>query len=130
MDVWLWVIIVAVAAASIVGPLIWIGVVAFFAKKSLDAAEGLGLANPQLDAILMQLEALMRAAAASQGQPGLPSTPQMTPQQQMQFQTMLMQAQNQMAQLDDLSRQRYETSMAGLQGYAAANGLDWTPGSY
>ena len=43
---------------------------------------------------------------------------------------MMLQAQNRMHQLDDLSRQRYETRMADLGGMAASAGIDWSPGSY
>ena len=46
------------------------------------------------------------------------------------FQTLLMQAQNQMTQINDISRQRYETRIGELSGMAASAGFDWSPGSY
>lgn len=55
---------------------------------------------------------------------------QLNPQQQAQIAQMLMQAQTQMHQLDDLARQRYESRVGDLMGMAADAGIDWTPPSY
>jgi hypothetical protein len=40
---------------------------------------------------------------------------------------MFMQAQSGIGQLDDLSRQRYETRMGDLMGMAGQAGVEWTP---
>lgn len=42
----------------------------------------------------------------------------------------LLQVNSQWGQLRDLDRQRYDVRMSELSGYAAANGLDWTPPSW
>jgi hypothetical protein len=132
MDSWIWVLMIGGAILSTLGPLLWIVFAVLLARKASDAvraggglgAFGVDYGNAELDALLFQLEQMARAAAAGAA-PGQQLTPQ-----QLQFQTMLMKAQHQMAQLDGLSQQRYEAKMADLTGYAAANGLDWTPGSY
>jgi hypothetical protein len=140
MDFWIWVLIIGGAVLSILGPLFWIVFAIFLANKASDVASvssglgtfGAGYGNFELDTLLAQLDQMTRRAnaGAAQGLPGAAPGQQLTPQQQLEFQTMLMKAQNQMAQLDNLSQQRYETKMSGLTGYAAANGLDWTPGSF
>jgi hypothetical protein len=43
----------------------------------------------------------------------------------MQIVTMLMQASNRMSQINDLSRQKYETNLGEIQGMAASAGIDW-----
>ena len=54
---------------------------------------------------------LMADAGAVPGQ-------QLTRQQQLEFQTMLVNAQNRLSQLDDLGQKHYETKMSSLTGYS------------
>lgn len=134
MDFWIWVIVIGGAVLAVVGPVFWIVVAIYLASKAGNAAGalhtfGAGYGNPELDGLLVQMEQMMRHAGTDRALPGTATGQQLTPQQQMQFQAMLMRAQNELGQLDNLSQQRYETKMSGLAGYAAANGLDWTPGS-
>ncbi len=137
---WLFLIlIIAVPIISVVGWLFWVLVVGFAAKKTYDAvsssnmagAFGAGVGSGDLNAMLAQLDQMLRASAgASSGRGGSGAgLKNMSPEQQLRIQTMLMQAQNQMAQMNALSRQRYETRMADLSGMAASAGIDWTPSS-
>ncbi len=135
METWFITLLIVAAIASVVGPIIWFLVVAFVVKKSYDASANIGatgFGSSELDALIVQLDQMIRAANAASGPSptGAPNTANLTPQQQLQIQTMLMQAQNQMTQLDNLGRQRYETRLADLSGMAASAGIDWTPGSY
>jgi uncharacterized membrane protein len=126
---WFWVLIIGAGILSVLGPLFWVIVAIVIGRKAANSANmALGYGTSELDQLLIQLDQLVRAANANAA--GMPSGQQLSPQQQLQFQQMLMQAQNQMAQLDNLSQQRYETRISGLTGYAAANGLDWTPDSF
>lgn len=135
METWFITLLIGAAIASVVGPIIWFLVVALVVKKSYDASVNIGatgFGSSELDALIVQLDQMIRAANAASGPSptGAPNTANLTPQQQLQIQTMLMQAQNQMTQLDNLGRQRYETRLADLTGMAASAGIDWTPGSY
>ena len=49
--------------------------------------------------------------------------------QQAQILQMIMQTQNQMHQLDDIHRMRYENRVGHLMGMAANVGIDWNPGN-
>ena len=135
METWFIILIIGAVIASIVGPIMWILIAAFVVKKSLSASTNIGatgFGNPDLDTLLVQLDQMIRAANAAPGRSpgGARNTANLSPQQQLQIQAMMMKAQNQMTQLDNLGRQRYETRMADLSGMAASAGIDWTPGSY
>lgn len=140
MEILFIILIIAVPIISVLGWIVWMVVIGFIAKKSFEAAStsktigglGGGIGYGEFDALLAQLDQAMRVASAGQGGPaaGGEGLQNLSPQQQLQIQTMMMSAQNQMAQMDTLGRQRYETRMADLSGMAANAGLDWTPGSY
>jgi hypothetical protein len=123
---------------SALGWLIWIIFVGVVAKKAFDAAARSGTANlgglggsDDFAALLVQLEQSLRVAQGSGGLDSKGGAAQnLTPQQQLQIQAMLMKAQNQMQQMDALGRQRYDTKMADLAGMAASAGIDWRPDSF
>lgn len=74
----------------------------------------------ELNQTLAQLEGLL-----SQNPQGGGAHP--NPHHQAQLAQMLMRAQTQMGQLDDLARQRYENRVGELMGMAASAGIDWSP---
>ena len=124
MESLFWIFLIAAPLLGVLGWVFWIVVGWFFFKRSMDLARS---SQDDLGMLLAQLDRSLRAAAEGQsveiagGSPGLP------PQQQLQIQGMLLQAQNRMAELDSLSRQRYETRLSELGGMAASAGIDWTP---
>lgn len=140
MEFWFLVLIIAAPILTVSGWLVWVVIFGFIVKKGFDSVAssntsssfGGGVGYGDLDALFAQLDQALRAAAASYGGPGASGArlQNLSPQQQLQIQTMLMQAQNRMAQTDALSQQRYETRMADLSGMVASAGIDWTPGSY
>lgn len=71
----------------------------------------------QIQMLVQQAQAAQRQGPASQGQ-GLP------PELQMRFQSDLLRVQNEMRQLDGISRQRHETFVSGMLSDASAAGLD------
>jgi hypothetical protein len=75
-----------------------------------------------LDRMLPNLEQRTRSHS------NLPANQQA--QQKMQIMNMMIQANNQMRNLQDLNRQRYEVRMGELQRMTASAGLDWKPPSY
>jgi ElaB/YqjD/DUF883 family membrane-anchored ribosome-binding protein len=85
----------------------------WLAKKSLSGAQR------DLNRILPNLEQLICSYST------LPPGQQM--QQRMEIMNMLTQANNQMRNLQDIHRQRYDLRMSELQGMAADAGIDWTP---
>lgn len=129
MDTWIVILIVGAIIVSVAGPIIWIAFVVFLAAKGEEIVAGTfaqpGFSTSELDSLLAQVDGIVRAAYHEAG-----SGQSVSPQQQLQIQHMMMQAQNQMAQLDNLSRQRYEMRMADLGGMAASAGIDWSPSSY
>ena len=139
MDALFLILIIAVPILSVLGWLFWMVVIGFAAKKTYDAvsssnmagAFGGGMGYRDMDALFAQLDQGLRASAGSAAQGGSKAAAQsMSPEQRLQIQMMFMRAQNQMRQVDALSRQRYDTRMADLSGMAASAGLDWTPPSY
>jgi hypothetical protein len=138
MELWILILLIAVPVLSALGWLIWIIFVGVVAKKAFDAAARSGTANlgglggsDDFAALLVQLEQSLRVAQGSGGLDSRGGAAQnLTPQQQLQIQAMLMKAQNQMQQMDVLSRQRYDTKMADLSGMAASAGIDWRPDSF
>lgn len=116
MDLIIWLIIVG-AVLSAFGGIIWWVIVFFFIKSAVSSAQR------DLDRLLPGIERMLRQSTDTSGG-------QLDSQQQAQLINMMMQAQNQMQQLDGLHRQRYETRVGDLMGMAASAGIDWTPGSY
>jgi hypothetical protein len=116
MDFIIWLIIFG-AVLSAIGGIIWWVIVFFFIKSAVSSAQR------DLDRLLPNIERMLRQATNT-------STGQPDSQQQAQLMNMMMQAQNQMHQLDDLHRQRYENRVGDLMGMASSAGIDWTPGSY
>lgn len=102
---------------SAIGGIIWWVVVFFFIGSAVRSAQR------NLDQLLPNMELMLSQAV------GTPSG-HLNSQQQAQIVNMMMQAQNQMSQLDGIYRQRYETRVGDLMGMASAAGIDWTPGSY
>ena len=99
---------------SVLGWVIWLVFFVWLARMAIGAAErNLNQLFPDIERMLGQVP---------QGR-----FDQMNPQQQAQINSMLLQAQNQFHQLDDLSRQRYETKVSGLMGMAAEAGIHWKP---
>lgn len=136
MDPLLLVLLVAVPVLSVLGWVFWIAVGWFAIRKTMAVAQH---QQSDLDQFLVQVERALLAASSQQAGPGLPQQPaaqgripgasptRLTPEQQLQLQAMLMQVQNQMRQVDNLSRQRYESRVSDLHGLAASAGIDWTP---
>jgi len=116
MDFVFWLVILGVVLSAI-GGIIWWVIVFFFIKSAVSSAQR------DLDRLLPNIERMLTQAT---------NTPsgQLGSQQQAQLMNMMTQAQNQMHQLDDLHRQRYETRAGDLMGMASSAGIDWTPGSY
>ena len=106
------VILIIGGVVSVAGFIIWIVFFVWLAKSAFKQAES------QLGQLLPQIDQMLKAAD------------QMSPQQKNQIAQMLMQANTQMGQLNDLSRQRYENRVGELMGMAANAGIDWTPGSF
>ena len=127
MEFWFWVLIIAAPILGILAWVFWLVVVWLFFKKTVEVA---ARSQNELDMLLAQLDQALRAAAAAQGQAGSGAGGLQLPPQQQQIYSMLLQAQNQMTQLDSLGRQRYETRLSELSGMASSAGIDWTPGSF
>ena len=68
------------------------------------------------------LEAILNQISQGSGQ--------LDANQQARVAQMFMQAHTGMGQLNDLSRQRYETRMGDLMGMAGQAGINWTPPPY
>ena len=116
MDFFFLIVIIG-AVLSAIGGIIWWVIVFLFVKSAV------GSAQRDLDNLLPNIEAMLRQAAST-------PTGELPPHQQTQVMNMLMQAQNQMNQLDGLYRQRYENRVGELMGMGASVGIDWSPGSY
>lgn len=138
LETWFFILIIVGPILTVLGWLFWVGVVALIAKNAFGGTansntRGFGgeAGYGQMDSLFVQLNQALRAASAGHGARGASTGLQnLPPKQQLQIQNMLMRAQNQMAQMDALSRQRYETRMGDLTGMAASAGIDWKPGSY
>jgi len=115
MDI-LFVMIIVSAVLGVLGYAAWFFFFVWLAKKTFSAVQR------DLDRMLPNLEQLIRSYS------NLPADQQA--QLKMQIMNMMMQANNQMRNMQDLNRQRYEVRMGELQGMAASAGLDWTPPSY
>jgi predicted PurR-regulated permease PerM len=112
----LFVMIILSAVLGAVGYAAWFIFFVWLAKKAYSATQR------DLDRMLPNLEQLIRTYS------NLPPAQQQ--QQQMQIMNMMMQANSQMRQLQDIQRQRYDLRIGELQGMAANAGVDWTPPSY
>jgi hypothetical protein len=138
LEIWFFILIIAGPVLSVLGWLFWVGVVALIAKNAFGGMAnsntrgfGSGTGYGHMDALFVQLDQALRAASAGRGAKSASAGLQnLSPEQQLQIQKMFMQAQNQMSQMDALSRQRYDTRMGDLTGMAASAGIDWKPGSY
>lgn len=115
-------LLIAAPIIGLLGWLFWIFIAVLFVKGAAGAA---AQQQKELEALFRQIEQLANTAGAGQGGTGFQN---LSPQQRLQLQTMLMQAQNQMGQLDHLARQRYDLKVSELQGMAASAGIDWRPG--
>lgn len=116
MDFIIWMAIIG-GVLSAIGGAIWWVIVFIFAKSAVRSAQ------QDLDRLLPNIERMLRQAAHT------PSR-QLDSQQQAQLMNMMMQAQNQMHQLDGLHRQRYDLRVGELMGMASQAGIDWKPDSY
>jgi hypothetical protein len=106
------IILIIGGLVSVAGAVIWVVFFVWLAKSAFKQAES------QLNQLLPQIDQMLRVSG------------QMSPQQKSQISQMLMQANTQMGQLNDLSRQRYETRMGDLMGMASSAGIDWTPPAF
>ena len=113
MDLFVALIVISVIV-TVCGWLFWIAVMFFIARAAMRGARA------GLDQLMPELERML-------GQLPNGGFQQLDPQRQQQLVGMLMQAQNQMAQMNNLSRQRYETRVGDLMGMAASAGIDWRP---
>ncbi len=111
MDIFYWIMILGVV--SMVGGVLW-WVFFFFAVTS--AARS---AQHNLNQLLPSLEQQLRRINTAPGH--------INASQQANIMQMLMQAQNQMHQLDGIHRMRYENRVGELMGMAANAGIDWRP---
>jgi predicted PurR-regulated permease PerM len=115
MDFFVWMIVIGVVV-SVVGWILWVVFFVWLAKVFISAAER-NVQNTMTD-----LETMLNQ---------IPRGPnQLDANQQAAITQMFMQAQSGMGQLNDLSRQRYETRMGDLMGMAGEAGIDWTPPPY
>jgi hypothetical protein len=113
MDFIIWLVIFG-AVVSAIGGIIW-WVIVFFIIKS-----GVRLAQQNLDQLLPDIERMLRQTTNS-------LTGQLDSQQQALVVNMMMRAQNNMHQLDDLHRQRYEIRVGKIRGKASEIGIDLSP---
>ena len=116
MDMFI-VILIAGTVLSVIGGIIWWVIVFLCASSAVSAAQH------DLNSLLPNIEAMLHQAAST-------PTGKLPPQQQTQVMSMMLQAQNQMNQLDGLYRQRYENRVGELMNMGASVGIDWSPGSY
>jgi hypothetical protein len=116
MDFFFWLIILGVVLSAI-GGLIWWIIVFFFVKSAV------GIAQRELDRLLPDIEMMLQQASHSpSGRFGA--------HQKSNLVSMMLQAQNQVQQLNGLHRQRYENRVGDLMGMAAQAGIDFSPGSF
>ena len=115
MDIFFWIMVFG--AISVIGGVLWW--VFFFIMISSAARS----AQQNLNQLLPNLEQQLRQANRA-------GSGHMNAGQQAQIMQMLMQAQNQMHQLDGIHRMRYENKVGDLMGMAANAGIDWRPGDY
>lgn len=107
-------LVILAALLPLLGWLFWIAIVFFVARAAVRSAQqGMEQLLPGLEGMLSQLP-----------QGGFDQLP---PQRQQQLLGVLMQAHNQMNQMNALSRARYETRVGDLMGMAASAGIDWRP---
>jgi TolA-binding protein len=114
MDFFFWIIVLSVI--SMIGGVLWW--VFFFVAVTTSVRN----VQQNLNQLLPSLEQQLRQANAAPGQ--------INASQQANILQMLMQAQNQMHQLDGIHRMRYENRVGDLMGMAANAGIDWRPGDY
>lgn len=115
MDALFWLIIVS-SLLGIFGYLAWFFFFVWLAKKAFSGVQR------DLDRMLPNLEQLIHAYS------NLPENEQA--QQKVQIMNMMMRANIQMRQLQDIQRQRYDLRVGELQGMAANAGISWTPPSF
>jgi hypothetical protein len=127
MENWLLLLVLLAPIASLIGWLFWIGIIALAAKAALDGNAMSSRGGGDFETLLTQIDRALRAATPQRpGTGGFDGT-NLSPQQQLQLQNMMMKAQSQMAQMDALSRERYDTRVADLTSMAASAGIDWRP---
>ena len=123
---------------ALAGSIIWVLFIKHTAPKThnsvASALTDMG-SNPyesmsELDALLGELDRVLRSASMARAFGGHAGDPRLPPQRQLEIQSIVTQTRNRMRRLDNLSRRRYETRMADLSGMAASAGIDWMPGSY
>lgn len=107
--------VIAIGVVITIGSwLLWFAFMIFAARTAVRGVQrGLEQLVPDLERMLSQIP---------QG-----GFNQMPPQRQQHLLAMLMQAQTQMSQLNNLSKARYENRVGDLMGMAASAGIDWHP---
>jgi hypothetical protein len=123
-------IIIVVSVLSVVGRVL---LRVFAARAAMGAAQhfsGGGLPNggmqldPQFMQAMQQMQALIAQAQQAQGGLGGFSTAGLPPHLQVQFQGKMLEAQRQMRDMDNLSRQKADLAKADMLGQASAAGID------
>lgn len=112
-DLFFWIIILG--AVSVIGSIVWWALVFFGVFKVAQAA------NRHFEA---QLQKALQLGKQLENLP-----PKQRADINAQMADLLSHVGSQWQQLDHLSRQKHDVQMGELMGYAASNGLDWTPPS-
>jgi hypothetical protein len=134
------IVYVVLAVLGLIGTVVFWGVIGTMLYKLFKGTAGSGSIGagsfPSADAdfsqALQELSSLVQRAqaGATQSPDGGAAGAQLPPELQMRFQEQLLRAQNQMGQLDHLSRQRHETFVSGMLSDASSSGLDVSGWNY
>ena len=130
----LFVIVILGGVVSAVGGLLFWGAIVWLGLKAARAANSGGFPgappgiDPQFAQLMAQIQTLVaQAQAAPQQQPhGLDSMvqPSLPPHLQAQFSAKVLQAQQQLRDMDRLAQQRHDLFVSGMLSDASAAGLD------
>lgn len=112
----IYVMLIVSAVLGVIGSVAWFVFYVWLAKKVISVVQR------DLDQLIPNLEQLLKSYS------NLPANKQT--QQKTQIMNMMMQANSQMRQMQDIQRQKYEVRMGELHGMAASAGIDWTPPTY
>lgn len=115
MDIFFWVIVIAVVLSAVGGVIWWLVVILVVGAAVRQAQRNLNSLLPEIERMLQQAQNM------SPGQLKL---------HEGEIVSKLMQARSQMSDLDGIHRARYENRMGELMGVASQAGIDWTPPPY
>lgn len=131
--IFLWIIILG----PILGGVFWVIAIIRFAKQSIDHVSnannmfgnqgsmyGMSYGDQQFIALMNQIQAMVQQQQQQQGQMNL------NDMQKMELNNLMMKAQLEYNQMNELSRQRHDLHMADMMGMAANAGIDFNPNGY